>query len=209
MQVSVDLTRADVLRMSLYCLFRMRSNQIAFGFVWLVVFALGFLHTSWPSGAQFLLHRAGVATLVAFIALCAGVLVSVLILLTMRRDSGVLGRHEFRITDEGLLAQSSAVQSLTRWRAIQSIAQTQRWIVIRIGQRGYQMIPCHAFATPADCDAFRAELTERWRTASSAPESAAIAPPLALAPAVDPEPGAARRSAPEFVLVSAVRNVLA
>lgn len=74
--------------------------------------------------------------------------------LVVRKAQGVLGAHEFLLTDEGVLEKTSANESLAKWPSIKSIRATGRAFIIELPMGCLHIIPFRAFAGKAEREHF-------------------------------------------------------
>lgn len=74
-----------------------------------------------------------------------------------RNAHGVLGAHEFLLTDEGILEKTSANESLAKWPSIKSIRATGRAFLIELPMGSLHVIPFRAFSGKAEREHFLLE----------------------------------------------------
>ena len=75
--------------------------------------------------------------------------------------SGVLGKHEYVITDEGLSERTKSNESLIKWSGIDEVKINKSYIFVRINQYLFHMVPRRSFSSLAKFEEFGNILTSR------------------------------------------------
>jgi hypothetical protein len=74
--------------------------------------------------------------------------------LVVRKAHGVLGVHEFALTDEGIWEKTRVNESLAKWPSIKSIRATGRAFLIELPMGSLHIIPFRAFAGKTEHEHF-------------------------------------------------------
>jgi hypothetical protein len=165
MNVTVNITRGDLLLVSLYMLPRARSNFVFMAVLGVGIFAFLLFREHHISGR--VVWVAAVASVGGAIGgLLGGFTVSTLImLLTVGNKSGVLGTHEYTLSAAGLHESTTANESINKWSGIYSIAKLRRYMLVRINNYLVHIVPRRSFATAAEFEEFQSRAIELWRLA--------------------------------------------
>lgn len=154
MEVTAVITKKDLLALNLYLLPRLKGNWIFFVLLALGVWSFLLLERE-PDNSRdvgLTIFAALVSALVGTIA-CA-VVNMITMLLTLGKDSGVLGTHHYCLSDSGFHDRTESNESMQKWRAIQSITRTPQYVLLRISAYLFYIVPSRAFHTPEEFDAF-------------------------------------------------------
>ena len=172
MKVSTDITRGDLIRFNLALMPRARSTHVMF-----TVLAVGYLIyfglkrpqpdlTSW-------LILAAVSMLGAFAAIVVMTLIGIVMMLIVTKPGGgVLGRHDFELTPEGLHESTSVNVQLSRWSGIHSVQRVGTSLLVRVTPHLAHVLPRRAFASEADFNEFVAKAASYFKAARSSAPSA-------------------------------------
>jgi hypothetical protein len=88
-----------------------------------------------------------------FIGMLAGCIISfTFILFTSKESNGILGEHEYKITDEGLHEKTKANEGVSKWEGIQEVITTGSYVLFRISGYLFHVIPKRSFPST---DAFK------------------------------------------------------
>ena len=79
--------------------------------------------------------------------------------------TGVLGRHDFEIREDGLFESTPANEQLNRWAGITAVERTAAFIYVGINAYLFHVIPRRSFASQSEYDAFFEALRSRWQGA--------------------------------------------
>lgn len=166
MHVRTELKLRDFLAINVLTLPRFGINWLVFGIVWIWVASIaaraeGFSPTP-ESIAVMVISTTYVALVVFAVLLLVGLVFS---LPSISKRSGVLGVHDFWIREDGLMEQTSANETLTRWTAIRKTFRTRRYIYLRINLWLYHVIPRRGFGSAAGYEAFWNALRQHLRAA--------------------------------------------
>jgi|ERR1700726_881176 len=154
MEVQADIERKDLVALSLYLFPRHRSNWILLGVLIIGIFV--FIMVLRKPTSTYNIGAAAFASVVGGLGgLLAGYAFSLLrMLLTLGRRSGVLGKHDYSLTEEGLREVTEVNDSLQKWNGIQDIIALPRYIFFRINGYLFHVIPRRAFASEEQFYAF-------------------------------------------------------
>ena len=99
------------------------------------------------------------AFVTTFFLLFLGVLVSIF----GPHISGVIGHHDYEITEKGFLDRNEGGEALTYWHSIRFIKLTGPYILVRINMLQFHIVPRHGFPTTDEYDNFYQTLVQHWR----------------------------------------------
>ena len=99
---------------------------------------------------------------VAFVTTFALLFLGILVTLYGPQISGVVGCHNYEITEKGFLDQNEGGELLTFWHSIRAIKLTGPYILVRINIIQFHIVPRHAFPTADEFDNFYQILVKYW-----------------------------------------------
>lgn len=166
MQVSTDIRRSDLIKFNLFFLPRAKENLI-----FIAVLAMGLfvytLVTERPDSVGLLAVAAATSVIGGIGGLLGGFVVSlVYILLTSTEKNGVLGKHTYQITPEGLRESTSSNEGLQKWVGVQAVGKSAGFIFIRISGHLFHLIPRRAFGSQDEFESFWVGARDLWQTAA-------------------------------------------
>ena len=74
--------------------------------------------------------------------------------LTLGKKSGVLGKHDYTLTDLGLREVTDANESVQKWSGIQDVIMLPHYVLIKINGYLFHIVPRRAFANEEQFLAF-------------------------------------------------------
>lgn len=167
MNVSADVTRRGVLIVVFKMLFRVRANLY-----FMLVLGCGFFGYTWFdegfSSVSDVIIAAVSSVVGAVVGLFAGFLVSVVcMMLTVSKQSGMLGLHRLSISPAGLREVTDVNDSHQAWPSVRAIVKLRHHIAILMKNHSIHVIPRRAFASDADYETFL-EQARVWKYAACA-----------------------------------------
>jgi hypothetical protein len=156
--IHVDLQVSDVV----HALLSVHLRPATLGKAWLIwTFMVGVILVVLRG-----LPNSGIGVTILAVASAGGAIGSLIFALAFnlvravqvaRKAHGVLGAHEFSLTDDGIWEKTSANQSLAKWPSIKSIRATGRAFLIELPMGSLHIIPFRAFAGKAEREHFLRE----------------------------------------------------
>ena len=163
MKVVTDITRIDLIKFNLSLIPRVKSTYISM----LVVITFVFIFLSWTKGFPetssdwLAISMGSIGGGIA--AMLFGFAVSIISTAFMSTQSnGVLGKHEYHVTSDGLYEKTSANESLNKWEGIKSISRVGSYILFQISGYLYHVIPKNSFESPEKLEEFILFSKEQW-----------------------------------------------
>ena len=162
MKIEVHITKKDLIKLSCYLFPRSRGAWIYF----VVLFLSMFVFLSYKDGFTFSSKSVLIGVVSSFIGALLATLVAWLwnlgcILFMSNSKSGVLGKHEYVITEKGLFESTEANESLIKWSSIDEVEINKNYIIIRINQYLFHMLPRRSFNSLAKYEEFGNILSNR------------------------------------------------
>lgn len=155
MKIEANITKKDLVNLSCFFFPRSRGTWIYFAALFLGMF----LFLSYKNDFTFSSRSMFIGILSSFIGASIATLVAWLwnlgcILLMSNAKSGVLGKHEYVITVEGLSERTNANESLIKWSGIDEVRVNKKYILVRINQYLFYMMPRRSFNSSAEFEEF-------------------------------------------------------
>ena len=163
MDISVVVRKKDLVVLNFYMFPRLRGNWFFFALLSAGILAY-ILIVKKPSNAQDI----GIATFAALVGALGGSIATMLIglltmLLTLGKNSGVLGAHHYSLSELGLGERTDANESLQKWCGIQSIIRLPKYLLFRVNSYLLYVVPRRAFATTEEFNLFYERAVELKR----------------------------------------------
>ncbi len=162
MKIEAHITKKDLINLSCYFFPRDRGTWIYF----IVLFLGMFIFLSYKANFTLSSKSILIGVVSSFIGALVATLVAWLwnlgcILLMSNSKSGVLGKHEYVITEEGLSESTEANESLLKWSGIDDVKINEKYILIRINQYLFHMLPRRSFSSLAKYEEFGSIVSSR------------------------------------------------
>ncbi|MBV1908121.1 MAG: YcxB family protein [Kangiellaceae bacterium] len=168
MEVTTELTRWDLVKFNLTILPRMRSTYITGLIIAVVLFFIVVGEKGAPETMQnWLASIAGVLIAGLFASIVSIFISLIPILITSRIGNGILGKHDYKLTPDGLYEETIANNGLTKWEGISDIKTTNSFILIRISGYLFHVIPRRSFSSSKAFNSFSASASSYWESANS------------------------------------------
>ncbi len=163
MVVETHISRLDLIWFNLWALLRLRGNLI-----FILVVAVGIFtfiaFTETPENAEAWIIATVGAVVGGLSALLAGFLISLTwILLASTTKTGQLGRHIYRISEQGLYEETQANESTHKWPSIVSLSKSDSYIFIRINSYLFHVIPKQSFSNEQEFERFWSKANKYWK----------------------------------------------
>jgi len=164
-QVTTNIVRLDMIRLSLMMLFRTRANWIFVAILALVLFVLLVVNKQ-PSNLTGYLSVLGISVFGGVAGLISGLICQlVLIWFTVGKKSGVLGIHTYTLTDRGLNERTEANEGTQLWQGIQSIKRNSDYMLLQVNSYLFHIVPRRSFGSLDEYEAFWNEANRLWKSA--------------------------------------------
>ena len=168
MEVTTDIKRSDLIRFNLSIIPKARSTYATI----LVISVLVFVFIAWEKGLPHSSNEWLVITVASIGGgiggMVAGIIISFsFILLSSSAKNGILGKHEYRISPEGLHEKTSANEGVSKWEGIQEIQTAGGYIMYRISGYLFHIIPYRSFPSDGVREEFEKASKQYWKNAHS------------------------------------------
>lgn len=164
MVIRTTLSRKDFIDLNLYLFPLLKSNWIFASTMFIAIFAYQLYKSDFMARPTEMLCMSAASAIGALCGVTIALILSLsYFFLCLNKRSGILGEHEFTIEDEGLFEKTDANETLTKWPSITSMRKTKNFILIRINNYLFHILPRRAFSNERHYDEAWAELNKRWR----------------------------------------------
>jgi hypothetical protein len=103
---------------------------------------------------------------VGFFAMFFGVVFSMISLLLMSSTkNGILGQHEYTLTNDGLHEKTSANEGLSKWSGITKVKVAGSYLLFQISGYLFHIVPVRSFETKESFNEFVSLSMEHWQNA--------------------------------------------
>ncbi|MCU7921740.1 MAG: YcxB family protein [Candidatus Thiodiazotropha sp. (ex Dulcina madagascariensis)] len=166
MEVTTDIKKGDLIWFNLAIIPKTRSTYMTI----LFIAALFFAFIAWEKGLP-QSSNDWLAITVASIGggiggMFAGIVISFsFILLSSSAKNGILGKHEYRISQEGLYEKTSANEGVSKWEGIQEVQTVGSYLLYRISGYLFHIIPYRSFPSDEARKEFESVSIQYWKNA--------------------------------------------
>jgi len=161
MEIEVDITRDDFKEFNKYA-FRKMDKTFFIPFFLFLIALTSLFHILTAPNKQSAIN--GIISTI-FIILVFGIISRFVALFLTRytplKKGATLGKHKFRISEEGVLESTEFNESLTKWDGIRSVEIKKNYIFVWIDRHMAHIIPKRFFSSDIDCQKFLSALNER------------------------------------------------
>ncbi len=155
MKIKVEIKRKDLMWLYLACLPKLKSTYVNLLIFALIVFAFYSWSGGFPDCEKEWIRAAKVTALGTVIAFLFGTAYSFCSLLFLKKESnGVLGEHEYELSEDGLHEKTSINEGLNRWSVFQDIKLTNHYILFQMPDYLFHIIPKRYFSSESDVKEF-------------------------------------------------------
>lgn len=164
--VHTHITKSDLVKFNV--LF-MATNPYTYRYMGFVaLFVLGYL--VYDRGMP---DEVGIWMLMVIGALLTGMVATLVyglwcilsVLMVSNESNGILGKHEYLCTEDGLFEKTIANETLYKWNALGQLRVAGSFLLLQVSGFQYHLFPIRSFDNPAQMDAFRQHLANSINTA--------------------------------------------
>ena len=154
MNITVDICRSDLAKLTLWLLPRARSNWVFVGLIAAGTFTY-IVVTRQPCTVASVTIAALSSLIGGIAALLIGVAISLTFMLfTVGKKSGVLGEHHYTLTPEGLHERTDVNENLQKWAGILSIRKLPSCLLFQINNYLFHIVPRRSFSSAESFNEF-------------------------------------------------------
>jgi len=166
MRVTTNIGKMDLVLFNLAILPKLRSTYVTILVIALFVF--GFI--CWKNGIPQTQNQWIAITIGSFCGGLFGMLFGVVfsmisILLMSSTKNGILGQHEYALTEEGLHEKTSANEGLSKWSGITKVKVAGSYLLFQISGYLFHIVPVRSFKTKESFNEFVSLSMEHWQNA--------------------------------------------
>jgi hypothetical protein len=165
MEVTVNITRWDMIRLNLWAMYRLKSNLFFMAITSAAVFASIvssrplLTPESWAAAVTTSLIG-GMAVLLFGFFICL-----INVLFTSSKKSGALGEHLYTITEQGLYGKTRNAESMLKWSGVNSMHKSRDYMYVRVNSYLFHIIPKRAFGSEIMFEEFWNKANEYFKQA--------------------------------------------
>jgi hypothetical protein len=158
MAVASNITQADLIRLNLHLLPRLRINQILFGFFFVcgMYGALEDVPALIPGDLVIAIVTSIALSVLALLACTAIGLIFQYA--SFSKNDGILGEHTYSISEEGFRERTVANETLHRWGSVRHVYRTPKHMFVMVSAHLFHVIPRRSFSDQRGFDLFHGQL---------------------------------------------------
>jgi len=156
MEVEAEMTRKDFKEFNQYVIKHKKIYKRAkLLYSALLVLLVILLNTNKITDISYMAGQVVLVLLIYFVVILLLKPISGLFIkYTPAKGGSVLGKHKFRISDEGLWSSIESGESLLKWKGIQSIETTKKYIFVFVDTHMAHVIPKRCFKSEEESKQF-------------------------------------------------------
>lgn len=166
MNVATELKKMDLIRFNLAIIPKSKSTYVTILVIALLTFGGICLRNGVPETSA-----SSMAALVGSLAGgIIGLLVSIVfcivsIMSSSSLKNGILGKHEYTLSPEGLHEKTSANEGISKWEGVTMVETAGPYLLIQVSGYLFHIVPKRSFESRSDFDRFVSASMEYWRNA--------------------------------------------
>ncbi|MFA6175155.1 MAG: YcxB family protein [Phycisphaerae bacterium] len=162
MEIEVDITRKDFVKFNQYVLKHKRVLKYKLIFPLALVFLVVLSNIKKNSDVFYIVTQIFLILIIYYVVVfLSKPLVALSIKYLPSEKGGVLGKHKFKISDEGLQESTEHNESLVRWDGIQTIETTKDYFFVFVDTHMAHLIPIRCFNSVEESKTFLDALKSR------------------------------------------------
>lgn len=166
MQVKTDIRKSDLIRLNVSAVPRMKSTYITFFILACLTFGFLLWSKGLPESSHKLIVHLASSVIGGLTGLVFGFVFNVIAVLSLSSvKNGVLGKHIYTLTPEGLHESTATNEGLTRWSGVVSVRSMGSCLLVQIGSCLYHIMPRRSFESSLAFDEFIAQAKAYWQQA--------------------------------------------
>ncbi len=164
--VHTHITKSDLVKFNVRF---MATNPYTYRYMGLVALAV-LIYLVYKRGMP---DEVGIWMLMVIGSLFAGLAATIVyalwciltVLMVSKESNGILGKHEYLCTEDGLFEKTIANETLYKWGALGQLRVAGSYLLLQVSGFQYHIFPLRSFDNPAQMDAFQQHLSECINTA--------------------------------------------
>jgi len=166
MEVTTDIKRRDLIFLNLVVMPRIKSTYFTIIFISVLVFSLIVWKQGIPSSLNNWVALLAGSFAGGVIGMFAGFIISLIFILFSSSDNnGTLGKHNYKITSNGLFEKTKVNEGLSKWEGIQEIKVMGSYALFQISGYLFHVIPKRSFASEESYNSFVETSLDYWEKA--------------------------------------------
>jgi hypothetical protein len=162
MKIATDITKLDLLKFNLRFIPTAPFTYKYFAIISTAIFAYITFSRGLPESPEkwgILIAGSFIGGFLATLVYFSWCIVS--ILFVSKTSNGILGKHEYEVTDEGLFEKTIANETLNRWEALGKITVAGPNLLLQVSGYLYHVFPKRCFESEAAFNNFKDLLLEK------------------------------------------------
>ncbi len=166
MEITTNIKKSDLIRFNFAIIPKTRSTYTTV----LSIAALAFAFIAWDKGFPqssndwFAIIAGSIGGGIG--GMLVGIVISFsFILLSSSDTNGILGKHEYKISQEGLHEKTSANEGVSKWEGIMEVQAAGGYLLYRISGYLFHIIPYRSFSSEEARKEFESISMQYWKSA--------------------------------------------
>ncbi|MBD3586081.1 YcxB family protein [Salinimonas sp. HHU 13199] len=166
MKVSVDIKKSDIVKLNIWLALKSKGTYSLIALVFAILWVYAIFKHGIPNTTEKWLVTFLIALISGLTAAILGLATNLLqILLSSSVANGVLGLHEYEISDGGLYEKTAVNETKTSWNGIIGIRKLRHYMLIQIAPGLFHVIPDSSFVSEEEFSNFYSASRKFWKDA--------------------------------------------
>ena len=164
MEVTTELTRADLIKFNLAVIPSMKSTYVVILFIAVFLFYIVVSKHGFPESIRKWIFLVMICVSAGVLATIFTTIISFIpILITSRVSNGVLGKHAYKLTEEGLYEKTAVNTGLAKWEGFMEVKVTGSFVFFRMSAYLFHIIPKRSFSSNESFQSFSYLAQSYWQ----------------------------------------------
>jgi hypothetical protein len=166
MKISVDIQKSDIVKLNIWLALKNKGTYSLIALVFAALWAYAIFKHGIPQTTEKWVVTFLIALISGLAAAILGLTTNLLqILLSSSVANGVLGLHEYEISEDGLYEKTAANEAKTMWKGVTDIRKLRHYMLIQIAPGLFHVIPNSSFESEEEFNNFYTASRKFWKDA--------------------------------------------
>ena len=166
MNITTDIKKSDIINFNLAVIPQLKSTYIGLLIISCFIFIFVFIELGIPSSASDWIYKLFASVIGGVAGIILGFVISMMYTLQIASSkNGMLGKHHYTISEEGLHEKTIINESMNKWIGVSRINIAGSYLYFQISDYLFHVIPKRCFDSEEQFNEFTALSKKYWHTA--------------------------------------------